>query len=85
MAANNQPSRLATTLGENIRFARDARGLTQHQLAVVLKTGDAQAISRWERGINRPADERLIALAEALGVTVAWLYTDHAPAPEQAA
>lgn len=34
-------------------------------------------ISRWERGRVTPSVVNLESLANALGVTVGWLYTDH--------
>lgn len=64
-------------MGANIRLARDAAGLTQHQLAVELGRGDAMAISRWERGVNRPADVTLLRLGEVLGQPIVWFYTEH--------
>lgn len=54
--------------------------MTQHQLAVRLGRGDAMAVSRWERGENRPNDENMIALAEILGREVSWFYEDRVAA-----
>ncbi len=34
-------------------------------------------ISKWERGAHRPSDTNLVALAELIGVDVAWFYTEH--------
>jgi hypothetical protein len=35
------------------------------------------AISRWERGVNRPLDTSLLMLGEVLDHSTAWFYTDH--------
>lgn len=48
--------------------------MTQHQLAVALGSGDAMKVSRWERGEHLPSGESLVALADVLGVDVAWFY-----------
>jgi transcriptional regulator with XRE-family HTH domain len=66
------------TVGTNLRAARRSAGLTQHELAVQLGHVDAMAISRWERGVNRPLDTSLLRLGEVLNCTTAWFYTDHA-------
>jgi transcriptional regulator with XRE-family HTH domain len=67
---------LASILASNIRSARKASGLTQHELAVALGRGDAMTVSRWERGEHRPSDEYLIALSRVLDRDVAWFYTE---------
>ena len=55
-----------------LRAARKQRGLTQVQLAD--KVGVTQSlIGQYERGLKRPAIDRLQALAAALGITVPWL------------
>lgn len=59
-------------------MARQAKGYTQHSLAVALGRGDAMTISRWERGENRPSDENLVALAEVLGMSVADFFMEAA-------
>jgi HTH-type transcriptional regulator, cell division transcriptional repressor len=68
----------------NVRSARDEAGLTQSQLAATLGV-ESVTVSRWERAQNTPSGDRLVALANALGVTPAWLYTDHTAAQEPAA
>lgn len=69
------PRHIARTIGLNIRAARLAAGLTQHQLAQSVGTEGFQ-VSRWERGRHRPDDERLIALGEALGVPFVDFYIE---------
>lgn len=57
------------TLGQRIREAREAAGLTQTELAD--KIGSEQTrISEIERGQHVPQIARLFLLADALGVTV---------------
>jgi transcriptional regulator with XRE-family HTH domain len=61
-------------LGENIRTAREALGLTQDQVARAMEghvSGDR--VSKWERGENRPRDETLDDLARVLQTTTAAL------------
>lgn len=67
---------IPSIIGSNIRRARLSAGLTQHQLAGHAGT-QAFQVSRWEKGLHRPKDETLAALAEVLGCDVAWFYTDH--------
>jgi transcriptional regulator with XRE-family HTH domain len=59
-------------IGVRLRSARTAAGLSRHRLAVAIDvTGNT--IQRWEAGENSPNSDRLLALAEALGVSVTWL------------
>ncbi len=76
MASTDATSGLAALVGRNLRIARKSRGLTQHQLAVALGCED-MAISRWERGQNRPSDINLVAIAEVFSREVAWFFTKH--------
>lgn len=80
MPASNTSTGLAAIFAANLRAARKAAGLTQHELAVALGRGDAMTISRWERAEHKPSDESLVALAAALNRPVAWFYVDHAAA-----
>lgn len=77
MSTRNTSTDLTATLARNIRAAREAKGWTQHQLAVALGRGDAMTVSRWERGEHVPSIDNLVVLADVLAVTVAWLHTDH--------
>ena len=47
---------------------RLALGLTQLEVAKLLKYGSAQYISNWERGLNSPPMYRLVELAEVYKV-----------------
>ena len=61
-----------TTLGQKIRSAREAKDLSQFQLALLIQR-DAQQVSKWERDVNRPSDENLAALCVALDQDGSWL------------
>lgn len=56
-------------LGRRIKRARDARGLTQMELAVQMGV-TVGTISRWETGANPPDMKRLLQIAETLGESV---------------
>ena len=56
-----------TGLGDRIRTAREAAGMTQTELGVAAGLARPQnAISEIERGIYQPAFSRLVAVAQAL-------------------
>ncbi len=57
-----------------IRSLREARGLTQRQLAEAIGVTD-KAVSKWESGRGLPDISLVDALASALGVSVAELLT----------
>jgi transcriptional regulator with XRE-family HTH domain len=59
--------------GARLRLARQARGLSQQQLANVAGVS-RQAISLWESGENDPSLRGAFALASALGMTVEDLF-----------
>ncbi len=54
-------------VGERLSLARDARNITQGQIAEALGVV-TPTISRWERGERKPGGEQLTKLADALGV-----------------
>ena len=65
-------------LGRRIAELRKAKGFTQEALAE--KTGySVEFISLVERGINAPSVAGCAAVAKALGVTVAELFTFREP------
>lgn len=80
MSSQARPQ-IVSTVAANIRAARDAKNLTQRELGVMLGV-DAMYVSRWERGVVMPSPPNVEALADALGVSVAFLYspTDRAAA-----
>lgn len=62
-------------IGENIKAARLAAGMTQKELAA--KVGvPYQSIQRWEKCIFNPNIDNLLKLSTALGVTVPDLIED---------
>lgn len=62
-----------------IRRARQARGLTQAQLAQIL-TVTPKAVSKWERGAGQPDVSLIPALSQALGLSSDALLTGRAQA-----
>lgn len=52
-----------------IKLARLRKGLTQAELAEIMKVS-VGAISQWETGISHPSARRLKPLAETLDTTV---------------
>lgn len=68
---------IKTIVGLNLRAARDAKRLTQREVAEAIGTEGFQ-VSRWEKGRVRPSDATLIRLAEALDVSDwTWFFVDH--------
>lgn len=63
------------TPGGRIRFMRLTKSMKQAQLAELVHTTQA-SISLYETGDRRPGPLMRRALADALGVTVSWLFTD---------
>jgi SOS-response transcriptional repressor LexA len=61
-------------LGERIRALREAKHLTGTQLGELVGVGRG-SVSSWESGDTQPANTRMTALAEALGVSVDFLLT----------
>ena len=60
------------TLGERIRKARKAAGLTQEALAERVGVKQPQ-VPRWEKNLTIPSLEHLKSVAEVLDASVAWL------------
>jgi transcriptional regulator with XRE-family HTH domain len=61
------------TIGERIRQARTAAGLSLRQLAETIGVS-AQAISKYERGLDTPGSDVLLRLADALGVRYEYFF-----------
>jgi transcriptional regulator with XRE-family HTH domain len=72
MDGPDTPDFLARRIGTNLRIAREAKNLSQRELAFEM-LGDSNTISRWERGLQQPGPKNLLALARALGINVADL------------
>lgn len=60
-------------IGERIKNLRKQKGLTQTELAHKIGYKDKTALSKIERGLNNPYQSKIIALAEALDTTPAYL------------
>lgn len=61
--------------GARIRSLRKLKGLTLGQLSQ--RTGLSQGyLSQIERGISQPSIGSLVSIAQALGVTMQWLFSD---------
>lgn len=54
---------------QNIKEARQLKGITQEQLAKMLGITQG-AVAQWENGLTHPSFEMLPKVAEALGMTV---------------
>ena len=63
---------MSRMLNENIKTIRNARGLSQEELAIRLHVV-RQTISKWERGLSVPDSDMLIAIAEVLETPVSTL------------
>ena len=59
-------------LNVNVKNARQAKGMTQEELAIRLNV-TRQTVSKWEKGLSIPDAEMLIKLSEVLDVTVSDL------------
>ncbi len=71
------------TLGERIYSLRKARGLSQEELAAAVGVS-RQAVSKWELGESQPEVDKVVLLAQALGVTTDQLLLGVEP-PKEAA
>lgn len=61
------------TIGDRIKEAREAAGLSQQQLADAVAKGVRQRVNEWERGVRTPRRDALERIAEVLGVKAGWL------------
>ena len=61
---------MSEQVGELIRKARDAAGITQAQLAGKVKGLSASSVSKIERGLRKPSDDELAEIAKATGVSL---------------
>lgn len=60
------------TMGERIKIAREAAGMTQEQLGKLLGVTGV-SVMRYEKNTRQPRTEQLSQIADALGVTVGYL------------
>lgn len=54
---------------QNLKEARQLKGITQEQLAKMLGITQG-AVAQWENGLTHPAFDKLQTVASVLGVTV---------------
>ena len=66
---------IKSIVAKNISELRQAKGLTQLELAEKLNYSD-KAVSKWERGESTPDVTTLVQLAEQFGITVNDLLVD---------
>lgn len=66
------------TTGSRIAASREKIGMNQSELGRVLKVSP-QSVQAWESDKNAPRPQRMRAIAEALGVTVAYLMGEGGP------
>ena len=61
------------SLGENIKQARNAKNMTQAQIAEALSVSP-QAVSKWETSETYPDGSMLVPLANLLGISLDTLF-----------
>lgn len=64
---------IAEAVGERLRRLRAEHGISQKSLAEAIGMKDPMSISRWENGTRKLSDKRSAQLADALGVSQAYL------------
>jgi transcriptional regulator with XRE-family HTH domain len=77
--SQNRHAALEMSIGARMRARRRQLGLSQTELAERLGVS-FQQVQKYERGANRVAASTLMAAAEALSTTVAWLVGEDATA-----
>lgn len=75
---------LRQIVAQNLDAAIAGSGRTNRSVAEEIGSTEHQ-VWRWRRGKVGPSDQSLVALAKALGQTVAWFYTDRDHTTEEAA
>lgn len=70
--------RIDDQVGEKIRARRVEAGMTQQQLAKILKLS-YQQVQKYETGANRVSAGRLFEMADKLGVDVGYFFADVVP------
>lgn len=66
-------------LKDNIKAARESKGLSQEELAIKLHAV-RQTISKWERGLSVPDADMLISMSEIFELPVSTLLGENLPA-----
>ena len=65
-------------VGQKLRNRRWMKGLTQHQLALLVGVR-FQQIQKYENGINRISASRLWEISQALEVSVSYFFDGYSP------
>jgi transcriptional regulator with XRE-family HTH domain len=60
-------------LGNRLKQARNSKGLTQKQLAILIDVKH-NSISDWENDLHQPNTDQIKKICEVLGVNPNWLY-----------
>ncbi len=79
------PDPVDVMVGGRIKLRRTLMGMSQERLADALGL-TFQQVQKYERGANRVSASRLKHIADALDVSIAWLFNEKSdPAPAAAA
>lgn len=70
------------SVGERIRVARQYKGMTQQDLAVIVGVSRA-SVAQWETDVAFPSVARLQEVADALGVEAQWLAYSSVPGQQK--
>jgi transcriptional regulator with XRE-family HTH domain len=70
------PRHIKEIVASNIASERERLGLSRRAFGQLIDA-DQMLVYKWERGLHRPSDENMAALAEKTGRDLSWFYTDH--------
>lgn len=71
--------KMATTFGDNIRKYREAKGMTQEELALALGYKTKGAVNKIEKNVSKLPQPKIKQCADILGIPVAKLFSDAEP------
>lgn len=78
-----QPKQSNLDIGKRIRAIRASLGMDLSQFSKrIVPPASATAVSRWERGINKPNNERLKSIAELGNISINYLLTGETILPD---
>lgn len=69
---NNYKGEFKMSFAENLKLIRKEQGITQEDLAEMLKVS-RQAVSKWEAGAGYPETDKLLTIAKKLNVSLDFL------------
>lgn len=64
------------TLGEKIKLQREARDISQQELADAICVNSSMVISNWELNKSKPDTEKMIQICIVLGVPLEYFYAE---------